>query len=96
MIDYSFDVSNKDAILNELKINNNHLNYVFIKMKKENKIDNNNFFISKEIDEIRSFIYSKLFDQYDNIEVKPKISFKQLFSLIKYKKEKYFKIINCD
>ena len=77
MIDYSFDVSNKDAILNELKINNNYLNSVFIKMKKVNKIDSNNFFISKEIEEIRSFIHSKLFDQYDNIEVKPNISFKQ-------------------
>jgi hypothetical protein len=69
---------------------------MFTKMKKQKIINSNNFFISNEINGIRSLIHSNLFDQYDNIEIKPNISFKQFQSLINFKKTKNFKIINCD
>ena len=87
-----------DNNLNEIKVDNQHIMSMFFNLNKTkpNKVDNNNLYISKEINDIRSLIHSKLFDLYDNIEIKPNVSYKQLESLIKFKKEKSFKIINCD
>jgi len=82
--------------LNEMKIDNRLINSMFTKIKKPKVKDSNNFFISKEVNEIRSKVHSNLFDQYNNIEIKPNITFKQLQALIIFKKEKKFKIINCD
>ena len=93
---YNSNIYYNQNNLNEVKIDNKLINSMFIKMKKQKITNSNNFFISKEINEIRSLIHSNLFDQYDNIEIKPNISFKQFQSLIIFKKEKKFKIINCD
>jgi hypothetical protein len=41
------------------------------------KIKNENFFISNEINQLRSNIHSKIFDEYDNIIIKPNISYMQ-------------------
>ena len=93
---YNSNIYYNQNNLNEVKIDNKLINSMFIKMKKQKITNSNNFFISKEINEIRSLIHSNLFDHYDNIETKPNISFKQFQSLINFKKEKKFKIINCD
>jgi hypothetical protein len=60
------------------------------------KIKNENFLISNEINQLRSNIHSKIFNEYDNIIIKPNISYTQYKDLLKFQKEKSFKIINCD
>ena len=63
---------------------------------KNKKIDENKLFINKETDTFRSNIHSKLFNEYKNIELQPNVNLTQINYLIKYQKEKPFKIINCD
>lgn len=85
-----------DKNLNEFFITDEYFRYIFKKMHLKYKIKNENFFISNEINQLRSNIHSKIFDEYDNIIIKPNISYTQYKDLLKFQKEKSFKIINCD
>ena len=89
--------------MNEFKIDNKYFETIYTNFRKNNKkstnkmfLENEKIFISKEIDEIRSNVHSQLISEYEKIKIKPNISFTQLKYLIKFQKEKNFKIINCD
>ncbi len=51
-----------DNNLNEIKVDNQHIMSMFFNLNKTkpNKVDNNNLYISKEINDIRSFIQNYL------------------------------------
>jgi hypothetical protein len=67
-------------------------------MHTKYKIKNEDLFISKEINQLRSdkYMMNKIFDEYENILIKPNISYLQYKDLIRFQKERSFKIINCD
>ena len=90
-----------DKNLNEFKIDNNYFKIIYKNFRKNNKrikplINEDKLFINNQIDELRSEIHSNLMNEYKNISIKPNISFSQLKYLLKFQKEKNFKIINCD
>ena len=95
--------NSSDKTMNEFKIDNKYFETIYTSFRKNNKkstnkmfLENEKIFISKEIDEIRSNVHSQLISEYEKIKIKPNISFTQLKYLIKFQKEKNFKIINCD
>ncbi len=91
--------SNKENVKPDSNfIDNNYMNIILKKIKsnKTKKIDENKLFISNETSSLRFNIHSKLFKEYKNIEIKPNIDVTQLNYLLKFQKEKPFKIINCD
>ena len=85
-----------DNNLNDFTITDEYFKHIFKKMHTKYKIRNEKLFISKEINQLRSDIHSKIFDEYDNILIKPNINYLQYKDLIRFQKEKSFKIINCD
>ena len=89
-----YDSFNKK--LNEFSLSNEYFRCIFKKMHTKYIHNNENFFISKEINDLRSNIHSNLFNNYDNIKIKPNINYTMLKDLFKFKKERSFKIINCD
>ncbi len=90
-----------DKNLNEFKIDNNYFKIIYKNFRKNNKsikplINEDKLFINNQIDELRSEIHSNLINEYKNILIKPNISFSQMKYLLKFQKEKNFRIINCD
>ena len=81
-------------------LNDKYFDLIYKNFRKRNisskKIDNEKIFITKEIDNFRSNIYSQLLNNYSKIKIKPNITFTQLKYFMKFQKEKNFKIINCD
>jgi hypothetical protein len=74
---------------------------IYKNFRKNNKsikplINEDKLLINNQIDELRSEIHSNLINEYKNISITPNISFSQLKYLLKFQKEKNFKIINCD
>ena len=89
-------ISYENIDLEDFKINDDLIKIILNKMRIYKKPDPDSIFISKDMSILRSKIHSNLFNEYDNIKIKPNISFTQLKYLMKFKKEKNFKIINCD
>ena len=89
-----------DTNINEMVLNDKYFDLIYKNFRKRNisskKIDNEKIFITKEIDNFRSNIYSQLLNNYSKIKIKPNITFTQLKYFMKFQKEKNFKIINCD
>ncbi len=88
--------NSSDINLNEVKIDDVYFKHIFSKLNTKIRNINDKLYISNEINELRNDIHSKLYNEYSNIIIKPNISFSQLQSLIRFQKEKSFKVINCD
>ena len=87
--------------MNEMIIDNKYFDTIYKNFRKRNissrkSLDNENIFITEEIDTFRSNIYSDLIKNYSEINIKPNITYTQLNYFMKFQKEKSFKVINCD
>ena len=79
-------------------LNDKYFDLIYKNFRKRNisskKIDNEKIFITKEIDNFRSNIYSQLLNNYSKIKIKPNITFTQLKYFMKFQKENHNRTIN--
>ena len=95
MILYNEKKSSINKIENNI-LDNKYINKLFIFLKDKSNIDPKKFKINKEVNIFRNIIQNNLFEEFKNIKIDPNINKDQLNCLIKFQKEKPFKIVNCD
>jgi hypothetical protein len=86
-IDDNLDSSNEKNFNDLMKEINKKTKYENIKEKN---------FINLETIELRKNIHEEIIKNFDNININNNLSYHQYEALINYKKNKYFKVIDCD
>ena len=90
------NTNNNRNLINSSNIDDHYFNDILSFMKSKKRLNTDELFINKEIQEFRLNIHKRLLKMYKKIDIKPNINLSQLKTIIQFQTKKPFKIIDCD
>ena len=90
------NTNNNRNLINSSNIDDHYFNEILSSMKSKKRLNTDELFINKEIQEFRLNIHKRLLKMYKKIDIKPNINLSQLKTIIQFQTKKPFKIIDCD